>query len=128
MRWLLLVFLLFAGCEEYPKTTSYPSPDQSYVVDVTEGYQAANDPEVWWQYVSLRRADEPAAKGRGNFLRYSNSAGSTAPVVKWTDPKTLEITAREVGYTFEEIRRSRILDEITLKLTVERPPENRAAP
>lgn len=109
--------LLFVGCEEFQKTTSFPSPDNKYVVDVTVGYQAANDPEVWWQHVSLRKGSDPVLKGRGNLLVYSSHK---EPLIKWKDGQTLEVTARDVGQTLDAVKRSPVQDEITFDLVVER--------
>lgn len=113
-----LATLLLVSCEEFQKTQSYPSPDQQYAVDVTLGYQASNDPEVWWQHVSLRKGDAPVVKGRGNLLVYSSH---TEPLIKWKDARTLEIIAGDVGYTCDLGKRSPVLDEMTLNLVIERP-------
>jgi hypothetical protein len=53
--WILFTAIILAtSCRNYEDTISYPSPDGNNIIDVTTELQLSNDPDPFWQHISLR--------------------------------------------------------------------------
>ncbi len=78
---------------------AFVSPDGSNIIDVVSEDQAANDPDPFWQHVSVRSADVKKPILPGNVLIYSCYS---RPEVAWQDNRnaTIIITGM-VGQSFK---------------------------
>jgi hypothetical protein len=54
--WLLIALfsLLIAGCRNYEETISFSAPDGRNIIDITTELQLSNDPDPFWQHISIR--------------------------------------------------------------------------
>ena len=52
--------ILIAGGKNYEETISFSAPDGKNIIDITTELQLSNDPDPFWQHVSIR--DETITK------------------------------------------------------------------
>lgn len=98
--WLVVfVVAVFTSCADYQGYVSHISPDGKHVIDITTEIQAANDPDVFWQHVSVRPATTEKPIVPGNVAVYSCYS---PPVVTWKNntEAELEIELARVGASF----------------------------
>ncbi|MBI3550988.1 MAG: hypothetical protein HY077_00595 [Elusimicrobia bacterium] len=117
---LLIAALSFGqtGCSrEYGKHFSSASPDGKHLIDVTEEIQAANDPDVLWQHVSLRDATRPKPILPGNLAVISCRK---TPKVVWLDSSqvSIELNRSDGGKHFEMPPKEKVIDGVTVRFTV----------
>ena len=67
---------------------SYTSPDAEYVVDIISEDQLSNDPDPFWQHISIRNSMDSVPVVPGNL--YCVSAYKE-PTVTWTNSDTVII-------------------------------------
>lgn len=106
------------GCaREYEGTTSFPSPDGRYVLDITREIQPANDPDVYWQHISIRSADSSERIVPGNVAVYS---GRSTPEVKWISAARAEliVNGTDVGQSFDGPPKEKSIDGIVFVFSV----------
>jgi hypothetical protein len=111
------------GCtSEWHESKNYPSPDGKYVIVVTSELQGANDPEPWWQHISIYRTGEEKKNQAGNLFVYSSKE---SPTILWTGPKDLKIDMRNIAYSFTGPIDSRVSREISITATLHQPPKKK---
>lgn len=115
---LAIVALVLTACRrEYGKQESFASPDGKHFLDVTEEIQGANDANVWWQHISIRRADRPVPIVPANVLAVS--ARKVARVA-WDSPAevVVEFNRSDGGSDFEMPAREKSVDGVVVKFLV----------
>lgn len=118
-----LVLVAAVGCTpEWQNNRTYPSPGGEYVAVVTTELQGANDPEPWWQHVSIYRSGDEKKDTKGNLFVYSSHK---AAVVNWTGSKELVIHMDDVSYTFHGPFDSRLSRELSITGIVKQPARGR---
>jgi hypothetical protein len=119
---ILIILISVVGCgPEWHGSRSFPSPDGQYVVVVTVELQGANDPEPWWQHVSIFRAGDEKRPQTGNLFVYSST---DAPTIMWTGPRDLRIDMRNIGHSVTGPIHSSVSDEVSITATLHRPQIN----
>ena len=114
-----LIGTAITGCTpDWHESKRYPSPDGKYVVVVTSELQAANDPEPWWQHISIYRTGEERQNQKGNLFFYS---GKATPTVQWKGPQELQIDIPDVSYSFTGPIDSLVSREISITATLHKP-------
>jgi hypothetical protein len=85
---------------EYIAHKSFPSPNGSTILDVSTELQGANDPDPFWQHVSLRSASVEGPVVPGNVAVFS--AGGEL-MVTWKSDAKVEIVVpqRLLGTSLE---------------------------
>lgn len=120
---LLTLTIFHTGCgPEWKESAIFPSPDGKYVVVVTEELQGANDPEPWWQHISLYRAGEERKNRKGNLFVYSSK---TSPQVLWKGPKDLQIQMDDISYSFLGPIDSPLSREVSITAVLKQPAGRR---
>lgn len=111
---LLAIQIMLAACSpEFDQATSSTSPDGKFTIDVTREIQPANDPDVYWQHISLRAATSAKGGGRGNMAVYSCSS---EPTITWRSSTdvVLMINKDDVGESFRNAPPAKTLDGVTV--------------
>ena len=97
--WIIFALILsILSCKEYEDTISYPSPDGKFIIDITTELQVSNDPDPFWQHVSLRSdsINEPILPGNLYRLPFYEK-----PQVKWINRDSVIIKfSGNVGASF----------------------------
>ena len=99
----IFLLLMFFGCSDYSEPTSYSSPNDEFILDVTTEFQYGNDPDPIWKHVSLRKTEDAYSK-KGNVLIISMN---NDPEISWASSDTVKINiSGNVGQSFdlEEIK------------------------
>jgi len=118
---MLAITMLLCGCSsEWEETQTIPSPEGDYLVLITREYQPANDPEPFWQHISIVRKEEPNRTKKGNLFIYS---GRTPPKIHWTGSRSVTIEMNDVSYSFEAPLNNRTSREISITATISRPAQ-----
>jgi hypothetical protein len=111
--------LFLCGCgPDWKESRTYPSPDGRHVVVAIVELQGANDPEPWWQHVSIFRAGEERKNREGNLFVYSSA---TPPVVEWRGPADLFIQMAGVSYSFTGPLDSQASREVSITAVIKQP-------
>jgi len=114
--------LSVSGCgPQWQGSSKVPSPDGKCVVVVSRELQAANDPESWWQHVSLYRTGEEKENQIGNLLVFSSEK---APRITWEGPRDLFIEIDDIDYSIRGTLGRRAFPEISITTTIKRPTRN----
>jgi len=96
----LLCSLLFTlGCKDYSEPESYKSPNAEFILDVMTQAHPSNDPDPYWQHLSLRTKEEKKVIFPANILKIS---AYDQPTVSWISSDTVKIEiAGTVGQSFD---------------------------
>lgn len=120
---MFAITMLLCGCSsEWEETQTLPSPEGDYLVLITREYQPANDPEPFWQHISLLRKEETNHPKKGNLFIYS---GRTPPKIHWTGSRSVTIEMNDVSYSFEAPLNNRTSREISITATISRPAQEK---
>jgi len=117
-HFLLLSLIFFSACApEYTGHISSTSPDGKNIIDVTEEMQAANDPDVFWQHVSVRSASVAKPIVPGNVAVYSCHSH---PVITWESntEARLEINMSDVGQSFKAPPKPKSINGVSIIFTI----------
>jgi len=118
---MFAITILLCGCSsEWEETQTIPSPEGDYFIIITREYQPANDPEPFWQHISILRKEETNRSKKGNLFIYS---GNTPPKIHWTGPRSLTIEMNDVSSSFEAPLNNRASSEISITATISRPAQ-----
>ena len=100
-NWIILALILSTlSCKEYEDTISYPSPDGKNIIEVTTELQLSNDPDPFWQHISLRSdsINEPILPGNVCCLPFYEK-----PQVNWINHDSVVIIfTGNVGESFKK--------------------------
>lgn len=120
MRYLALSILaLTAGAcsREFTAYSSSTSPDGLHVITVSEELQGANDPDPFWQHISVYKYAPLKPSDPGNAAIYSCHG---APKITWKSNKEaeLEIDLAHVGRSFKEPPERKFVEGVYLTFVV----------
>lgn len=110
----MLACLILCSCSrEYVDHATSISPDGRHIIDITREIQAANDPDVFWQHISIRPATNRKAVTPGNVAIYSCHS---KPVVTWKSSSEvqLSINKSDAGNSFDELPKSKIINSVSI--------------
>jgi hypothetical protein len=117
--WISVIALaVISGCSpEYDLYTSSTSPDGKHIIDITREIQATNDPDVFWQHISVRPTTTSKPITPGNVAVYSCYS---PPVIKWKSNTEVElkINAADVGSSFKRPPNPKSIDGISVVFVI----------
>jgi hypothetical protein len=118
MWFTLLTLIILIGCSpEYTGHVSSTSPDGAHIIDITGEMQAANDPDVFWQHISVRPTAIHQPIVPGNVAVYSCYS---KPVVTWKSntEAELEINLADVGQSFNGPPKPKSVNDVSIVFVV----------
>ena len=120
----VFIGFIIASCEpQYHSPVSYVSPGGTKTVDIVSEDQLSNDPDPFWQHVSIRESKDTVPIVPGNLFAVSMYE---QPIVTWLNQDTVIIEFKgRFGQSFnkKEIK-SRLWNGVFIETVIENDKRN----